>query len=152
MTTDADRLAAAGAPLQIAGHEFRVRYTPRTLKLLEDRFGSLTGVGEELNRIASGEGKLYATVFAVLGLALRHESADGQAVDEDWLLDHADTRAVGEYAQAAFDALAEALPAREDVEGEARPRRTGRNGSTGATSSGSPSVTSGSVPLSSGTG
>ncbi len=46
--TDADRLAAAGAELEIAGHAFRVRYTPRAMKALEDDYGSIFRVMEQL--------------------------------------------------------------------------------------------------------
>lgn len=40
--TDADRIAADGIPLTLGGREVRVRYTLRSWKEAEDRFG-LTG-------------------------------------------------------------------------------------------------------------
>lgn len=48
MTTEADRLLAAGAPLQGVDGEVRLRFTMLALKRCEDTYGSLGGVLTEL--------------------------------------------------------------------------------------------------------
>jgi hypothetical protein len=153
--TDADRLLADGEPVTIAGHAFHVRFTPRSFKLLEDRYGAILNVGELLNRISTGDGALFGPIFHILSLGLRHETVDGQPVTEDWLLDNGDAREITVYAVAALDALMEALPAAAVTEGP-NPNLQGTNGvspgaSPGSSSSTPPSSASTSPPASSGT-
>lgn len=149
MVTDADRLVAAGAELTIAGHIFHVRYTPRSLKMIEDRYGSLYELNETLQSIEGGKGKIVSLTFSVLAMGLQHESVDGVKVSEDWLLDNCDLRDIARYTDAYTAALNEAFPASEAVD-PTKPLN-GANGSTGHPGSGSQSDTSISALMTSGT-
>jgi hypothetical protein len=100
----------AGSELTIAGHEFHVRYTARSLKALEERFGSISELTEQLKPLADGKGKILSLTFAVLALGLRHETVDGVPVTEDWLLDNGDFRDLQAYTAAYIAAFAEAFP------------------------------------------
>jgi hypothetical protein len=90
--TDADRIAAAGIPLTLGGREVRVRYTLRSWKEAEDRFGStekafavLRGIGGiEDDRAAKIE-KDVGTVIALLWMGLLHE---GLTEDDVYELGH----------------------------------------------------------------
>lgn len=153
MVTDADRLAAAGAALSIANHDFHVRYTPRSLKLLEDRYGSITKVGVVLANMQSGDEPMISTVFFILACGLRHEEdALGQPITEDWLLDNGDSHALNEYAEQAFAALLESLPGQKPADPTQARKRAKPSPSNGQATSGSASGTSISVLQSSGTG
>lgn len=149
MVTDADRLVAAGAPLTIAGHDLHVRYTPRSLKMMEDKYGSIQAAGEQLQEIQQGKGKIVSFTFSILSMGLQHESIDGVKVDENWLLDNGDVKQLRVYAEAAFEALAEALP--DQPADPTPPAKNGTNGSTGHRTSGSRSRTSTAALPSSGT-
>lgn len=145
MVTDADRLLAAGAELTIAGHTFHVRYTPRSLKMLEDEFGSIYELNEQLKQTADGKGKIITLTFAVLAMGLQHETVDGQRITEEWLLDNGNLRDLPAYTEAYTAAFAEAFP-EADPTMPAKPA----NGSTGHLSSGSLSRSSTAVRASSG--
>jgi hypothetical protein len=82
--TDADRIAAAGIPLTLGGREVRVRYTLRSWKEAEDRFGSLEEVLDLLRGLIGEEGakpvpKRVGTVMPLLWAGLLHE---GLTLDE----------------------------------------------------------------------
>lgn len=147
MVTDADRLLANGAELTIDGHLFHVRFKPRSLKMLEDEYGSIAAVGSVLQGMADGTAKVIGPIFFVLSLGLLHEVVDGEHVTEDWLLDNGDTRDFPLYAEVAFAALVEALPAGPAV--PTKPVKAGR--SNGQITSGSRSDTSISALMNSGT-
>jgi|GEM_PF-3639360 len=151
MITDADRLAAAGAELTIAGHDFHVRYTSRSFKLLEDRYGSIVKLGPLFTAIQEGEAPTYETLFFLLSLGVRHEMVDGEPVDEDWLLDNAPPSRVTEYMDAVSAALTEASPPAPENQ-SADPTTASQSGSTGRHSSGSRSRNSTVASASSGTG
>lgn len=110
MTEKTSQKVADAAELSIAGHDFHLRYTPRSLKAIEQRFGSLFAVGEQLEELKAGKGQIVGFVFAVLAYGLQHEQVAGVAVDEDWLLDNGDLKQLTNYANAVFDALWQALP------------------------------------------
>ena len=126
-----------------------------SLKLMEDRHGSLKQIGELLSQVSSGDAPLVSTVFWILALGLRHEKLDdGQPLDEDWLLDNGDTRQLQHYAEVAFTALVESLPgsaikpetALDPTMAKANPVE-----SNGANTSGLPWPSSAAAPPNSGT-
>jgi hypothetical protein len=156
--TDADRLAAEGVALTIAGYPFRVKYTPRSLKLMEDRYGSLQKVFENINAAGAGDAPVIDTIFFVLAMGLRHQKVPdddtGEAVPVgvDWLLEHGETTQLETYIEALAAALAEALPApKVEANGESPVDPTIPVQPNGVTSSGWPSSGSDLVSSSSGT-
>lgn len=166
--TDGGRLAADGVAVELAGNTYRFRFAPRALKDMEERYGSLKAVGEMLTNFESQP--LYGTVYYLMSLALRHERLPQPAdpafqpgkLDEDWLLDNTAANKVHEYARLVFEALIQALPAsavaKPDDENPSPPASlstptptAATNGSRGDASSGSPSLSVTSLPVSSGT-
>ena len=148
--TDADRLAAAGAELTIAGHVLHVKYTPRSLKMIEDRFGSFDDLNEQLQQAGKSKGKLVSLTFAVLAMGLQHESVAGERITEDWLLDNGSLRDITLYADAYTAAFDEAFPEAAATVDPTTPLN-GANGSTGRRTSGTRSRNSIGARRSSGT-
>lgn len=110
MTTEADRILAAGVPLTLAtGRTVTLRYNMRSLKSIEDRFGSVAAMTVALNGIIpmNGKpptnGKIVSTVVPMLALGLTEEGITEDALLDDGLLSWSEMR--GSY----FDAIAEAL-------------------------------------------
>lgn len=101
--TDADRIAAAGIPLTLGGREVRVRYTLRSWKEAEDRFGSLEEVLAILRRLLAGdEPKPVGTTMTLLWAGLLHE---GLSLDDVYEL--GDIHERGVYATAILSAISE---------------------------------------------
>lgn len=104
--TDADRIAAAGIPLTLGGREVRVRYTLRSWKEAEDRFGSLEEVIAILRRLLAGEEKKeIGTIVPLLWAGLVHE---GLSLDDVYEL--GDIHQRGAYASAVLAAIGEGSP------------------------------------------
>ncbi len=108
--TDADRIAAAGIPLTLGGREVRVRFTMRSWKEAEDRFGSLEEAFSILRRMSSlvpeeQLGKPIGPTMAFLWMALIHE---GLTEDEVYYL--CDIHDLLRYQAAILSALAEGTP------------------------------------------
>lgn len=104
--TDADRLAAAGIPLTLGGREVRVRYTLRSWKEAEDRFGSLEEVLAIMRRLLAGEEKREVnTIIPLLWAGLLHE---GLTLDE--VYDLGDIHDRGVYTDTILAAIAEGTP------------------------------------------
>lgn len=104
--TEADRIAAAGIPLTLGGREVRVRYTLRSWKEAEDRFGSLEEVLAILRRLlADEEPKPVGTTMTLLWAGLLHE---GLSLDE--LYELGDIHERGVYANAILEAVTQGTP------------------------------------------
>ena len=99
--TDADRIAADGIPLTLGGRELRVRYTLRSWKHAEDRFGSLEEVLAILYRLIDGtQDKQVGTVIPLLWMGLLHEG-----ITEDEVYDLATIGALRSYVAAILAAV-----------------------------------------------
>jgi hypothetical protein len=108
--SESDRILAPGVLLKLAtGREVTLRFSLRSLKILEDRFGSVASMTTELNGIiprngiAPSNGKIIGTVVPVLAAGLA-----GEGITEDELLD-GPLLEWSELRGAYFDAIAEAL-------------------------------------------
>lgn len=87
MTTEADRLEAAGVPITLTdGREVWLRYSMRSLKSFEDNFGSVTAAVESLNGLFPRNGKppanekAVSTLLPLLAAGLLHEGLDEEAL------------------------------------------------------------------------
>ena len=104
--TDADRIAAEGIPLTLGGREVRVRYTLRSWKEAEDRFGSLEEVLAIMRRLLAGEEpKEVGTTVTLLWAGLLHE---GLSLNDVYEL--GDIYERGTYQQAILNAISEGTP------------------------------------------
>lgn len=147
MTSDSDRLLAAGVPLRLAGGgEARLRLTFRSLKMLEDHFGSINAAAEALDagRKAAWtdlSGPVLEPLGWFLAAALQHDGVQPEQALE--LLDPTTMRASIVEAYGAFDrAWEEAFPppdpqGSDDIDASANATTAG---SPGETSTGSPSA------------
>lgn len=115
--TDSDRILAAGVPLTLAdGREVRVRYSMRSLKEMEDRYGSLEEPLRLVHGLFDGSTKRHITTLVpMLAFGLLHE----EGITEDGLYDLTDTTRRVEYLKVISDAIGEALPAPGKAEAEA---------------------------------
>lgn len=101
MATDSDRLLGAGKTVVfIDGSTHTLRFGFRALKILEDDFGSVSGVGAALSNNA-----VFGTIARVMAAGLAHEH-----LSFDDLLDRLDPQRLADYTQSSIDALTEALP------------------------------------------
>lgn len=140
LSTDAARLEAAGTPLRLRDREVGVRFTMRSMKVLEEHYGSLSALNEHVQLLVAGDHpKPHDAMTDILPAALLHESG---AADE--LLDLPPIR----YPD-CLDALIDAIvrdfhsgKADEGGQGEASP---------GAISTTSPPSDSAGITASSGT-
>jgi hypothetical protein len=99
-STDSDRLLAAGKTITFAdGSDHALRFAFRGLKMIEDEFGSITGISEAI------QSKEITTLVRLIAIGLRQEN-----VTEDGLLDLLDSKRLVEYGAAVMAALEEALP------------------------------------------
>ena len=99
--TDADRIAAAGIPLTLGGREVRVRYTLRSWKEAEDRFGSLREVFAIMGRLSDGsEDKQVGTLIPLLWMGLLHEG-----MTEHEVFEAGDILLLSEYRDAILAAI-----------------------------------------------
>ncbi len=104
--TDADRIAAAGIPLTLGGREVRVRFTLRSWKEAEDRFGSMEEALAVLRRLINDEEpKPVAATMALLWAGLLHE---GLTLDDVYDLGSIHERP--NYAQAVLQAISDGTP------------------------------------------
>lgn len=141
MTTDSDRILAAGVPLTLAdGREVRVRYSMRSLKEMEDRYGSLEEPLRLVHGLFSGTTKRQVTTLVpMLAFGLLHE--DG--LTEDALYDLTEPKRRAEYLGIVSDAIGEALPAPGKAEAEAETPSHGDASTTLVTASATPANGSG---------
>jgi hypothetical protein len=145
MTTDSDRLLAAGAfPVTLSdGRTLNLRYTMRSLKMIEDTIGTL-----DLRRGMREDGKQVNTIVPALAAGLIHEDI---SLEEMW--DLADPMHLAEYAPVILDAIDEAFPPAEVLDGPkksagkangSRSRSRGKSGTSSRPSaSGEPTKPSG---------
>lgn len=111
MASESDRILAAGVPLTLAGgRAVTLRYTMRSLKVLEDHFGSLNEAVDQLNATRLGENgepptnrKYISTTVPFLAAGLAHEGITATALYDDDLLD------LHEMKTGYFTAISEAL-------------------------------------------
>lgn len=133
MTTEADRLLAAGVPLRGVDGEVRLRFTMLALKRCEDTYGSLGGVLDEMRWLNAQLLDGFPEPVAARTLTLVQTVAD-RPVDD-----------LAETPTACLDALNaawfEAFGGSEDDEGKAA-GETGAPRGPGASSGASPESTS----------
>lgn len=104
MPTDSDRILAAGIPFTlIDGREVRLRYTMRSLKMLEDEFDSLTKVETVLS--GDEDSKKIGPLMSVLAAGLIHENLSAES-----LLDLTNPSQLQDYADLIGKAFNEAFP------------------------------------------
>lgn len=117
MTTESDRILAAGIPLTLAdGREVRVRYSMRSLKRMEDHYGSTEAPLRLAQGLFDGSTKCqFTTIVSLLAFGLLHE----EGLTEDALDDLTEPRRRHEYVSIVADAIGEALPAPGKAETEA---------------------------------
>lgn len=121
---DSDRLLAEGIPLVLAdGRSVALRYTMRSLKVIEDAYGSLDAVDQAMGS------KRIGSLATILAAGLLHED-----ISADALLDLLDTHHIDDYATAMGTALDQALPAPETAAAGKADRANASNGSTSTTS------------------
>ena len=112
MTTDADRLAADGIPLRVGDRTVGLRFTMRSMKVLEQSYGSLSGVNKVLQPLlAADEDGVplapcpYTTLLPLLAAGLLHEG-----LDEDALGDGLSPAQFAEARSALVDAINVSFP------------------------------------------
>lgn len=116
-TTDADRLAAEGQPLSLAdGRTVHVKYTLRSLRAIEKRWGSLRAVDTLIPTDDEGQpvGEIIDPLTELLACGLLHEG-----ISADDLLDLIHPAQIQAAFEVAAVALAEGMPApTQQEEGE----------------------------------
>ena len=110
--TDADRIAAAGIPLTLGGREVRVRYTLRSWREAEDRFGSLEEVLALMRGLIGAKGadakpvkKEVGTIIPLLWMGLLHEG-----LTEDDVFDLGSIGELRLYRDTILEAITEGTP------------------------------------------
>lgn len=110
--TTARQIAADGIPLTIGGREVRVRYTLRSWKEAEDRFGSTDKAFAVLRALAGVEDERAAkidkdvgTVVALLWMGLLHEG-----LTENDIFELGQLGDFPEYRHAILAAINEGIP------------------------------------------
>ncbi len=69
--TDADRIAAQGRMIPLSdGTTAHLRYSLRSLALLESRFGSMTGLTDALSDVETGDKPVLASILDIVGAGL----------------------------------------------------------------------------------
>lgn len=139
MTTDADRLAADGVALRLRDRDVHVRFTFRSMRLLEARCGSLAAVNAELQQLVRGDHPTpFSTIPAFILTGLAHEPE----VTEDDLLDLS-PRQYEALRSALVDAINEGFPdagkADEGDQEDASPGATSTTSPPSATDAAEPS-------------
>lgn len=131
-TTDAQRLRAKGAPITLAdGSEVRVRFGMAGILALEEYFGSITAVEEQMIALDANR-EVFTFMTKVIAAGLTHSGHSLASLLAEDLLD---PDRVWEYAEAAGLAFREAFPAAGSLpEAPAAPTPPSRS-QTGTTSS-----------------
>jgi hypothetical protein len=131
--TDSDRIAAPGVPITIDGTEQRLRYSFRSLKILEDHFGSIAEAADAINRVFTDG--MSAKIIGDLSVLVPDTILDQLPGD-----DRSET--ILDAAVACSHAWAEAFPPLNPVPGKAEgePDTTDSPGATSTTSSPSPAA------------
>lgn len=132
MPTDADRLLADGIPVTFSDGVHHLRFTMRSLKMLEDTFGGVEAVGTYLAGVVDGSAtKRVGPLMDLLAAGLAHEH-----LTSDEVLDLAESFRFHAYLEACIDGINLAFPAasEDDQAGEAPAGES----STGAASTSSP--------------
>lgn len=102
MTTESDRILAAGNPVTfLDGKTYNVRFSMRAMKAVEDKYGSIP----QLFRTLQASELMFGPVAELLTIALA-----GEGVTEDYIYDQGDPKLARVYADAALNALVEAMP------------------------------------------
>jgi len=123
MTSDG-KVLSMGQPVRLLDGTTRsIRYGCAGLQRLEDDFGSLGAVMQSL--AAGADGKAVTDVVRML--------AAGMGERPEVLVDQLDTRQLRHYREAVSAALAEALPASDDVTEASPPGGGGEQASPAAT-------------------
>lgn len=132
-TTDSDRLLARGVPITLAdGETVRLRYSMRSLKWLEDEFGSIQAIQEAL---PDGEDTQDRPVFGPMSKVM-YGGLLHLDLTYDEVLDLLSPRQINEYGEAVGKAFNEAFPQVNEGNVEGEPTTIGSPGtiSTGSQS------------------
>ena len=129
MTTAGDRILAAGVPIVLGdGREVRLRFSNRSVKMLEDEFGSLAAMQGALGDTDNPDRKVIGPICTVLTAGLLHE---GLSFDD--VLDLTEPKLLSTYSQAIATAFAQAFGTDDPgaaAEGKAPSPSTGPSGTT----------------------
>lgn len=129
MTTDADRLAADGIPLRIGDRDLRVRFSMRSMKLLTERYGSITGFNAALGVLGDDDQPdPYGDLAFMVAAGLAHEG-----ITEDDILDACAPQQYREMHAALIGAVNQSFP---------RPSGKAEQGDQDETSPGASTTTS----------
>lgn len=148
MKFDSDKILAAGVPVTLAdGQEVRIHYTLRSMKLIEDRYGSIDAFARAASAMDAPEGetpqgKVFETISTLIYAGLLHLRAS-----EDDILDALDPSKLMEYVEASMTAFTRSMPEQPEGEAQGEPQT---NGSPGPTSTTSPQSVSAVQTVSSG--
>jgi hypothetical protein len=136
--THAQRLQAKGHPITLAdGREIRVRFGMGALVAIEERFGSLKAVEEQLKSL-DVNARVFGPILDLLMAGIIHTGITREELLNDELLD---PEQLTEYAQAVGRAFAEAFPSISVGRGnEQATDEVASPGKTGSTSAPSPSA------------
>lgn len=109
-TLDADRIAAEGIALTLAGRQVHVRYTMRSWRQVEARFGSMSAALAALRWMASPDdvepvAKPVDATVTLLAAGLLHEG-----LTEDDLWDCTDIHELHAYQAAILEAINQGTP------------------------------------------
>lgn len=107
---DADRIAAEGIPLTLAGRQVQVRYTMRSWRLVEARFGSMSAALAALRWMAKPDdvepvAKPVDATITLLAAGLLHEG-----LSEDDLWDATNITDLHAYQAAVLEAINQGTP------------------------------------------
>lgn len=120
MPTDSDRLLAPGVPITFNdASTATLRYGMRSLKAMEDAYGSVHAAQEALSGLFTGANtRAISTLMPIMAAGLVHE---GNKYTADSLLDLTDFGEIHVYLDAIGEALEQAFPAPKPgkAEGEA---------------------------------
>ena len=140
--SDAARLEAAGIPLRIGERDVRVRFTFRSMKMLEERYGDLSKVNEQLRRLILADHPTpHTEMLSMIEAGLLHEpTAFADVLDSP-------PHRFGDFREALIGAINEGFP---DV-GKAEEEGGQGDHSPGTTSTTSPPSDGAELVASSGT-
>lgn len=140
-TTDSDRILAAGVPIELAGGEARLRFTFRTIKKLEDHFGSLSAAADRLDTAHASawrdmSGPVLGDITVIIAAALDPPVEPDDVLDLLKVGDGGLRVAMQQATSACIDAWNEGFPA-PSAEGKDDPPATEPTSSDGPTPTGS---------------
>lgn len=127
-----------GEPFTLAGRDLRVRYTMRSLLFIEERFGSITAMQEQISRGSGGPILTIGLDLLAAGLLHEHDGA-GAPLTREELVELVDPRTIGEVLDMCGRALQAAFP-QPDPAQEASGSGSASPGPTGSTSAPSPAA------------